>query len=81
VEQGTVVTITTHERPSIEIYVGYMTERDFSGVVLWPRNLWDLRFRHRTQCATRIFVLRHIAQSLGNSDASIPESGYFSVLC
>ena len=36
-----VVTITTHWWPIIEIYVGYMAERDFSSVVLWPRNLWS----------------------------------------
>jgi hypothetical protein len=52
-----------------------MAERDFSGGVLWPRNLWSFTFRHRTQHETRILVIRYVAQSPGNSDASIPESG------
>ena len=52
-----------------------MAERDFSGGVLWPRNLWSFTFRHRTQRETRTLVIRHVAQSPGNSDASIPESG------
>ena len=52
-----------------------MAERDFSGGVLWPRNLWSFTFRHRTQRETRTLVIRHVAQSPGNCEASIPESG------
>ena len=52
-----------------------MAERDFSGGVLWPRNLWSFTFRHSTKRETRILVIWYVALSPANSDASIPESG------
>jgi hypothetical protein len=52
-----------------------MAERDFSGGVLWPRNLWSFTFRHRSHRETGDTSPRHVVQFLGNSDASIPKTG------
>ena len=51
-----------------------MAERDFSGGVLWPRNLWSFTFRHRSHRETGDTSPRHVVQFLGNSDASIPKT-------
>ena len=52
-----------------------MAERDFSSGVLWPRNLWSFTFRYRSHRETGSPSTRHVAQFLGNSDASIPKTG------
>ena len=52
-----------------------MAERDFSSGILWPRNLWSSTFRYRFHRETGNPSPRHVAQFLGNSDASIPKTG------